>query len=358
MGARYGIGDPIFAKGWLSVYGRASLGANCVSRNLNAASHMTNTATLAPDASGLAAAAAQLRAGGLVAFPTETVYGLGGDARGDLAVARIFDAKGRPRFNPLIVHVEGLAQAEKIAIFTPAARDLAQRFWPGPLTLVLPLRAAAGLSPLVTADLPSVALRVPAHPVALALLRAFGGPIAAPSANPSGRISPTTAAHVLEGLGGKIAAVLDGGPCAVGVESTILSLLDAPQILRQGGLAQEQIEAAIGAPLTAGLDTSARPVAPGQLASHYAPNAGVRLNAIVAEQGEVMIGFGAIGGDMTLSPSGDVVQAAANLFSSLRAADVLAAQRGATCIAVAPIPNIGLGRAINDRLSRAAAPRT
>ncbi len=319
---------------------------------------MINTATLAPDASGLAAAAATLRAGGLVAFPTETVYGLGGDARDDMAVARIFDAKGRPRFNPLIVHVEGLAQAEQIAVFTAAARDLAQRFWPGPLTLVLPLRAGAGLSHLVSADLPSVALRVPAHPVALALLRAFGGPIAAPSANPSGRISPTVAAHVLQGLGGKIAAVLDGGPSAVGVESTILSLLDAPQILRQGGLTQEQIQAALGAPVTAGHDTSAQPVAPGQLASHYAPNAGVRLNATLAAQGEVMIGFGAIGGDITLSPSGDVVQAAANLFSSLRAADELAAQRGASGIAVAPIPNIGLGRAINDRLSRAAAPRS
>ncbi len=319
---------------------------------------MIQTATLSSDASGLAAASAILRAGGLVGFPTETVYGLGGDARDDMAVARIFNAKGRPKFNPLIVHVEGLAQAEEIGVFTPAARDLAQRFWPGSLTLVLPLRAAAGLSHLVTADLPSVALRVPAHPVARALITAFGGPIAAPSANPSGRISPTTAAHVLEGLGGKIAAVLDGGPCKVGVESTILSLLDAPQILRQGGLAQEQIEAALGAPIIAGDDTSARPLAPGQLASHYAPNAGVRLNATLAERGEVMIGFGAIGGDMTLSPSGDVVQAAANLFSSLRAADDLAAQRGTSRIAVAPIPNIGLGRAINDRLSRAAAPRS
>lgn len=323
----------------------------------NAGTIMIQTATLAPDASGLASAAAQLRAGGLVAFPTETVYGLGGDARDDLAVARIFDAKGRPRFNPLIVHVEALAQAEDIAVFSPAARDLAQRFWPGPLTLVLPLRAAAGLSPLVTADLPSVALRVPAHPVALALLRAFAGPIAAPSANPSGRISPTMAAHVMEGLGGKIAAILDGGPCAVGVESTILSLLDGPQILRQGGLAQEEIEAALGARVAVGHDNSARPVAPGQLASHYAPNAALRLNATAALQGEVMIGFGAIGGDITLSASGDVVQAAANLFASLRAADDLALQRGTSRIAVAPIPNIGLGRAINDRLSRAAAPR-
>jgi L-threonylcarbamoyladenylate synthase len=199
---------------------------------------------------------------------------------------------------------------------------------------------------------------VPAHPLALALLRAFGGPIAAPSANPSGRISPTTAAHVLEGLGGKIAAVLDGGPCAVGVESTILSLLDAPQILRQGGLAQEMIEEALGAPVMTGHDTSARPVAPGQLSSHYAPNAGVRLNANLAEHGEVMIGFGPVKGDISLSPSGDVVQAAANLFSCLRAADVLASQRGASRIAVAPIPNIGLGRAINDRLGRAAAPRS
>lgn len=316
-----------------------------------------HTASLSPDERGLTAASAHLRAGELVAFPTETVYGLGGDARSDMAVARIFAAKGRPRFNPLIVHVFDLVQAEEIALFADAARDLARRFWPGPLTLVLPLRAGAGISPLVSADLPSVALRIPAHPVTLALLRAFGGPIAAPSANPSGRISPTSAAHVIEGLDGKIAAVLDGGPCAVGVESTILSLLDIPQILRQGGLAQEDIEAALGGPVQAGHDISARPVAPGQLASHYAPDAGVRLDATTPRVGEVMIGFGAIAGDITLSASGDVVEAAATLFASLRAADRLAAQRGAQSIAVAPIPNHGLGRAINDRLSRAAAPR-
>ncbi len=316
-----------------------------------------HTATLSPDASGLSAAAALLRAGQLVAFATETVYGLGGDARNDMAVARIFEAKRRPVFNPLIVHVANTAQAEAIAVFSDQARALARRFWPGPLTLVLPLRAGAGLSHLVSADLPSVALRVPNHPLALDLLRAFGGPIAAPSANPSGRISPTAAGHVLEGLGGKIAAVLDGGPCAVGVESTILSLLDLPQILRQGGVTQEAIELALGAPVLAGHDTSARPVAPGQLASHYAPNAGVRLDATAPNAGEVMIGFGDIAGDLSLSLQGDLVQAAANLFASLRSADALVTQRSACGIAVAPIPNVGLGRAINDRLSRAAAPR-
>lgn len=318
-----------------------------------------DTTFLLPDASGLGRAGALLRAGELVAFPTETVYGLGGDARSDMAVARIFQAKGRPRFNPLIVHVADLDQAQDIAEFSPQALALAQRFWPGPLTLVLPLRADAGISPLVTADLPSVALRIPAHPVARALIAAFGGPIAAPSANPSGRISPTTAGHVMDGLGGRIAAVLDGGACAVGVESTILSMLDnGPHLLRQGGVAQEDIEAALGQPLPQTQNTvTARPTAPGQLASHYAPNAPLRMDAAASMQGEVMIGFGPIAGDFTLSPQGDLVVAAANLFALLRQADALAQQRGARGIAVAPIPNQGLGRAINDRLTRAAAPR-
>ena len=292
-----------------------------------------------------------LRSGGLVAFPTETVYGLGGDARSDLAVARIFEAKGRPRFNPLIVHVPDVAAAREFAVFDARAEAVVARFWPGPLTLVLPLRDA-GLSDLVTAGLGSVAVRVPAHPLAQALLRAFGGPLAAPSANPSGRVSPTRAAHVMAGLAGRIAAVLDGGPCAVGVESTILGLVDGPELLRPGGLAVEALEAVLG-PLTVG-GSAEKPTAPGQLASHYAPDAAVRLAAREVRAGEVRLGFGAGGGDLNLSETGDLVEAAANLFHMLREADRLAAGRG---IAVAPVPEVGLGRAINDRLRRAAAPR-
>ena len=292
-----------------------------------------------------------LRSGGLVAFPTETVYGLGGDARSDLAVARIFEAKGRPRFNPLIVHVPDVAAAREFAVFDARAEAVVARFWPGPLTLVLPLRDA-GLSDLVTAGLGSVAVRVPAHPLAQALLRAFGGPLAAPSANPSGRVSPTRAAHVMAGLAGRIAAVLDGGPCAVGVESTILGLVDGPELLRPGGLAVEALEAVLG-PLTVG-GSAEKPTAPGQLASHYAPAAAVRLAAREVRAGEVRLGFGAGGGDLNLSETGDLVEAAANLFHMLREADRLAGGRG---IAVAPVPEVGLGRAINDRLRRAAAPR-
>lgn len=308
------------------------------------------TETLTADETGLARAAAILRAQGLVAFPTETVYGLGGDARSDLAVARIFDAKARPRFNPLIVHLPDLAAAEGFAQFDARARQLAATFWPGPLTMVLPLRADAGLSPLVTAGLDSVAIRIPAHPLAVALLRAFGGPLAAPSANPSGRVSPTRASHVTDGLSGRIDAVLDGGACAVGVESTILGLVDAPVLLRQGGVPQEALEAVLG-PLTTGGD-HAKPSAPGQMLSHYAPRAGLRLNADVARAGEVMIGFGPGQSGLTLSESGDLVEAAANLFHMLRLADELAG--AGQSLAVAPIPEQGLGRAINDRLRRAA----
>ena len=318
----------------------------------------TDTETLLPDVIGLARAAQILRGGGLVAFPTETVYGLGGDARSDVAVARIFSAKGRPRFNPLIVHVPDLVAARSVAVFDARAEAMAAAFWPGPLTLVLPLRDA-GLSALVTAQLPSVAIRVPAHPVAQALLRAFGGPLAAPSANPSGRVSPTRAAHVLDGLAGRIDAVLDGGPCAVGVESTILGLAGlgpagAPALLRPGGIALEAIEAALGVALVIGGDER-KPSAPGQLASHYAPRAGVRLGVTAPGPGEVMVGFGPGAADLSLSKTGDLVEAAANLFHILRAADLLAGPDGA--IAFAPIPEVGLGRAINDRLRRAAAPR-
>jgi L-threonylcarbamoyladenylate synthase len=328
----------------------ASVNPDPEARKQDAASQAT--ALLAPDARGLARAAALLREGQLVAFPTETVYGLGGDARSDLAVARIFAAKDRPRFNPLIVHVPDLAAARQFAIFDARAEVVAARFWPGPLTLVLPLREDAGLSVLVTADLPSVAIRVPAHPLAQALLRAFGGPLAAPSANPSGRVSPTRAAHVMAGLSGRIAAVLDGGPCVVGVESTILGLVDGSELLRPGGVAVEVLEALLG-PLAIG-GSADRPNAPGQLASHYAPVAGVRLEAADRQEGEVRLGFGPGAADLNLSATGDLVEAAANLFHMLREADALAAGR---VIAVAPIPEAGLGRAINDRLRRAAAPR-
>ncbi|WP_413872724.1 L-threonylcarbamoyladenylate synthase [Albidovulum sp.] len=316
------------------------------------------TSILAPDAAGLARAARLLREGALVAFPTETVYGLGADARSDLAVARIFEAKARPRFNPLIVHVADIAMARRVARFDVRAEQVAAAFWPGPLTLVLPLRAEAGISGLVTAGLPTVAVRMPAHPVARALLAAFGGPVAAPSANPSGRISPTRADHVLAGLSGRIAAVIDGGPSAVGVESTILDLGDGAALLRPGGIPAEALEACLGTTLRTGrgtADHTGRPSAPGQLASHYAPAAPVRLGVTRPEPGEFWIGFGpaAPGADLNLSPAGDLVEAAANLFHFLREADARA--RGP--IAVAPVPDTGLGRAINDRLRRAAAPR-
>ncbi|MFN3259282.1 MAG: L-threonylcarbamoyladenylate synthase [Pikeienuella sp.] len=297
-------------------------------------------------------AAALLRAGRLVAFPTETVYGLGGDGASDEAVAAIFAAKGRPSFNPLILHVADEEAAARLAHLPEGARRLAARFWPGPLTLVAPARAGAPVSLLARAGLETVALRVPAHPVAQALLRAFGGPLAAPSANPSGRISPTTAAHVLAGLSGRIAAVIDGGACPVGLESAVVGFDDAgaARLLRPGGLPAEEIEAALAAPLLpAGEGISA----PGQLLSHYAPRAALRLAAASPAPGEALLGFGgAAGAALDLSPAGDLQEAAANLFAMLHALDA----RGGP-IAVSPIPERGLGRAINDRLRRAAAPR-
>jgi L-threonylcarbamoyladenylate synthase len=307
------------------------------------------TERLAADAAGIARAAAILRAGGLVAFPTETVYGLGGDARSDMAAARIFEAKGRPRFNPLIVHVASVEEARRIARFTPDAERLAGAFWPGPLTLVLPLAAEAGIAPLVTAGLPTVAVRVPAHPLARELLAASGGPVAAPSANPSGKLSPTRAEDVLAGLDGRIAAVLDGGACPVGVESTIVGLDGPARLLRPGGLPAETIEDCLGAAL---LPPGGAVAAPGMLASHYAPDAVVRLGATERRPGEALLGFGPVAGDLNLSPGGDLTEAAANLFHHLRALD-----RAGGRIAVAPIPDRGLGRAINDRLLRAATPR-
>lgn len=296
--------------------------------------------------------AAQLFAEGeLVAFPTETVYGLGADARNGRAVASIYEAKGRPSFNPLIVHVADIESAQKFGQWSQAAQVLAEAFWPGPLTLVLPLRRSAGLSELVTAGLQSVALRVPAGALAQKLLGAFEGPIAAPSANPSGRISPTTPAHVLSGLDGKIAAVIEGGSCTVGLESTIVGLTQKPTLLRAGGISREAIEAVLGHPLNAA--ETGHISAPGQLASHYAPQAGVRLNAQSWQADELTLGFGQMDCDLNLSQSANLVEAAANLFGHLHLLDAMEGNK----IAVAPIPNHGLGAAINDRLNRAAAPR-
>ncbi|MEI4484707.1 L-threonylcarbamoyladenylate synthase [Frigidibacter sp. MR17.14] len=315
------------------------------------------TRSLAPTTEGLDEAARLLAAGALVAFPSETVYGLGGDARQDAACAAIYAAKGRPQFNPLIVHLADVAAVARYAVMDDRARALAAAFWPGPLTLVLPRREEAGLSPLVSAGMATVAVRVPAHPLTRRLLQTFGGPLAGPSANPSGRVSPTRAEHVLEGLAGRIAAVLDGGPCAVGVESTIVGLAEgAPQLLRPGGVPVEAIEAVLGQPLVAGGSAEA-PTAPGQLSSHYAPGAAVRLGVTRPDAGEIWVGFGpdCAGADLSLSETGDLTEAAARLFHMLREADRLAGQGGR--IAFAPVPDTGLGRAINDRLGRAAAPR-
>lgn len=311
------------------------------------------------DSDHIREAAALLAAGKLVAFPSETVYGLGGNAMSDQAVARIYEAKGRPSFNPLIVHVPDHAAAAEFAALSPAANALAEKFWPGPLTLVLPRRSHCRLSLLVSAGMDSVALRVPAHPVAQALLQASGLPIAGPSANPSGRISPTTAQHVADGLGDKVAMILDGGPCRIGLESTVVSLLeDAPQILRPGGIVAEELAAALGRPV--GLAAQIGDVAeglhgPGRLLSHYAPSASVRLDAVSVRPGETLLAFGpdAPPAALNLSPRGDLTEAAANLFAMLRQLD----RPDVQAIAVMPIPERGLGLAINDRLRRAAAPR-
>ncbi len=300
-------------------------------------------------------AAAVLSAGGLVAFPTETVYGLGADARNGQAVARVYAAKGRPSFNPLIVHVAGLDAARQYAEFNDLALQIAAAFWPGPLSLVLPLADNHGLSDLVTAGLDSVAIRIPQHPVAQDLLHRFNGPLAAPSANPSGRISPTTASHVLDDMKGKIDAVLDSGACNVGLESTILKITGTDvSLLRAGGVSVEQIEAALGHSIAKPNDPKT-PQSPGQLQSHYAPKAQVRLNAKTAHTSEVLLGFGpdCKTAQLNLSPAGDLVEAAANLFGYLREMDAMAQGN----IAVSPIPMTGLGFAINDRLKRAAAPR-
>jgi len=309
-------------------------------------------------AEAITRAAQLLRDGELVAFPTETVYGLGGDATSETAVARIFAAKGRPRFNPLIVHAPGLAEAEPLAQFDERARRAAHRFWPGPLTLVLPRQTDSGLSLLASAGLDTIALRAPAHPVAQQLIRAAGIPVAAPSANRSGRISPTMAAHVAAEFGSGVALILNGGTCPVGLESTILDLTGCvPVLLRPGGISLEELMAVFGdiAMPTPGEKT---PRAPGSLPSHYAPNLPVRLDAKAARPGEALLAFGpdappGFAEVAWLSRTGDLTEAAANLFAALRQLD----RPEFSAIAVMPIPERGLGRAINDRLRRAAAPR-
>jgi len=310
-------------------------------------------------------AARCLGGGGLVAFPTETVYGLGADASNAGAIARLYEAKGRPAFNPLIAHVGDLAAARKIACFDAQAVLLAQAFWPGPLTLVLPKAPDCAVADLATAGLDTVAVRVPAHPIAREILRAFGGPVVAPSANLSGHVSPTTAAHVLSDLAGRIDLIIDGGAVEVGVESTIVGCFDIPILLRPGGVPRGAIERVLGRTLQQPPDDadsdSSQPLAPGMLASHYAPRTPVRLNAERIEAGEALLAFGpdAISGIeagpdvMNLSARGDLNEAAANLFGYLRALDA----RGARAIAVMPVPQHGLGEAINDRLRRAAVGR-
>jgi len=294
-----------------------------------------------------------LRAGRLVAFPTETVYGLGADASAPEAVAQIFSVKGRPYFNPLIAHVASLEGALAEGIFSPEAQRLAARFWPGPLTLVVPRAESGRVCDLACAGLATVGLRVPSHPIALALLDGFGGPIVAPSANRSGRLSPTTSTDVACDLGGAVDLILDGGSCPVGIESTIIGMSESDAVLlRPGGIDREIIEATLGGTLQT---TPTGIAAPGMLASHYAPNAALRLDADRLAPGEVGLDFGSRlpGAALDLSPGGNLAEAAANLYRYLRQLDAAAPP----CIAVASLPERGLGAAINDRLRRAAAPR-
>ncbi|MCH8490660.1 MAG: threonylcarbamoyl-AMP synthase [Oceanicaulis sp.] len=322
---------------------------------------MTDTLP-AHDSDALDEAARVLARGGLVAVPTETVYGLAADATQGEAVARIYEAKGRPRFNPLIVHVDSLEMAERLVELGETGRALAKAFWPGPLTLVAPMRDGAGVASLVTAGLDTLAVRWPDSPALTGLIARLGHPLAAPSANRSGAVSPTTAAHVRDGLGGRIELILDGGACRIGVESTIVSVAGdlaggATALLRPGGAARSAIEAVTG-PLSAAHADSHRPNAPGQLTSHYAPRVQMRLNANLPLEGESFLAFGprpaVVGCEVVnLSERSDLVEAAANLFAAMRSLDGLGRP-----IAVAPIPDTGLGEAINDRLRRAAADRT
>jgi len=323
----------------------------------------TKMLTAGPTAA--AEAAGCLKNGGLVAFPTETVYGLGADATQPEAIARLYQAKGRPSFNPLIAHVSDLAAAERIARFNVTARRLAEAFWPGPLTLVLPKTADCAVADLATAGLDTVAVRMPAHAVAREILRELGRPIVAPSANRSGHVSPTTAAHVATDLSGRIDLIVDGGPVSVGVESTIIGCFETPLLLRPGGLPRTAIEQvlghAVGRPPEEPETHSGQPLAPGMLASHYAPRTQVRLNAHRLEPGEALLAFGpdpipgneAAAATLNLSARGDLTEAAANLFSHLRALDIA----NARAIAVMPVPHEELGEAINDRLRRAAVPQ-
>lgn len=313
---------------------------------------MTETRILPADAAGIAEAAALIARGLPVAVPTETVYGLAGDATSGEAVAAIYAAKGRPSFNPLIVHVSDLAMAERVATFSPLARRLADRFWPGPLTMVLPAASGSPVARLATAGLSTVAVRMPAHPVMQALIEAADRPLAAPSANASGTISTTRAEHVARSLGGRIALVLDAGPTDVGIESTIVAVdPDRLRLLRPGSITAAMLEEATGV----AIDTHDNGAieAPGQMTSHYAPSKPVRLDATTARAGEFHIGFGPVAGDASLSPASDLAEAAARLFDLLHRAD----ESAETAIAIAPIPDAGLGIAINDRLGRAAAPR-
>jgi L-threonylcarbamoyladenylate synthase len=322
------------------------------------------TALLPANEAAVADAARCLRGGGLVAFPTETVYGLGADASNAAAIARLYVAKGRPAFNPLIAHLGDLKAAQRIARFDAQAILLATAFWPGPLTLVLPKAPGCAVADLATAGLDTIAVRVPAHRIAREILHAFGGPVVAPSANLSGHVSPTTAAHVSSDLAGRIDLIIDGA-VEVGIESTIVGCFDAPMLLRPGGVPRGEIERVLGRALLQPLDErisdSGQPLAPGMLASHYAPRTPVRLNAERVEDDEVLLAFGpgAISGTdassavMNLSACGDLNEAAANLFGYLRALDA----RGARAIAVMPVPHHGLGEAINDRLRRAAVGR-
>jgi L-threonylcarbamoyladenylate synthase len=317
------------------------------------------------DAAAIGDAVHRLKAGGLVAFPTETVYGLGADATNGQAIARLYEAKGRPAFNPLIAHVVDLAAAHALARFDADAERLAKMFWPGPLTLVLPKAAGCAVAELATAGLDTIAVRVPNHEVAQKILKNFGKPVVAPSANRSGHVSPTRAAHVLADLRNRIDLIVDGGATSIGVESTIVACLGEPALLRPGGAPREAIERALARPLAdppseiAAVDDA--PLAPGMLASHYAPRTPLRLNAHRVKSGDALLAFGPtlIEGTeratttLNLSMRGDLIEAAANLFSHLRALD----GTGANTIAVMPIPRDGLGEAINDRLARAAAPR-
>jgi L-threonylcarbamoyladenylate synthase len=310
-------------------------------------------------AGAIRVAAEHLREGRLVAFPTETVYGLGGDATNGKAVAAIFEAKGRPRFNPLIVHFADISGARMHAEFTPLGLRLAEAFWPGPLTLVLKRRAESDLCDLVSAGLETLAIRAPDHPIAQALLEAAVWPLAAPSANKSGRVSPTQANHVQMDLGDRVGLILDGGPTAHGLESTIIDATgEAPILLRTGAVPAETIEVVLGQTINRAVDAGDNPLSPGQLASHYAPEAKVRLGATDVQEGEALLAFGsnvpaAAGPMINLSATGDLIEAAANLFAALRTLD----QSGTKRIAVMPIPEQGLGEGINDRLRRAATPR-